>query len=102
MPAPAQERRGRGEGGPGGTTVIMRDGGGASAAASAPQQMVVMSGGPMAGSSRYSMNIFVNAQNLLNTVNWQGYSGVMTSSNFGKPSSASTARTVQMGVRFGF
>lgn len=97
-------RRG-GEGGPGGTTVIMRGGGDASAAvsAAAAPQMVVMNGGPVGGnSSRYSMNIFLNAQNLLNTVNWQGYSGVMTSSNFGKPSSASTARTVQMGVRFGF
>ena len=56
--------------------------------------------GPNAG--RYSVNIFLQASNLLNTVNWQNYSGVMTSSNFGKPSSASAARSVTMGVRFGF
>lgn len=94
-------RRG-GEGGAGGTTVIMRDGAAAPAASSAPQQMIMMAGGPASNSSRYSVNLFVSAQNLLNTVNPQGYSGVMTSTNFGQPTSAMSARTVQMGLRFGF
>jgi hypothetical protein len=94
-------RRG-GEGGAGGTTVIMRDGAAAPVSSAAPQQIVMMGGGPMGAGSRYTVNLFVNAQNLLNTVNPQGYSGVLTSSTFGKPTSAAAARTVQMGVRFGF
>ena len=95
-------RRGA-EGGPGGTTVIMRDGGPSPLASAGAGQMVVMAGGPVGpNAARYSMNIFIQASNLLNTVNWQGYSGVMTSSNFGKPTSAQGARAINMGVRFGF
>ena len=96
-------RRG-GEGGPGGTTVIMRDGAATPVAAGGgAQQVVMMGGGPVGpNAGRYSVNIFLQASNLLNTVNWQNYSGVMTSSNFGKPTSASAARSVTMGVRFGF
>ena len=94
-------RRGA-EGGPGGTTVIMRDGA-AVPAVGGGQQVVMMGGGPVGpNASRYTMNIFLSANNLLNTVNWQGYSGVMTSSNFGKPTSAQAARSVNVGVRFGF
>lgn len=93
-------RRG-GEGGPGGTTVIMRDG--AAAAAPAGQMVVMAGGGPMGpNASRYSMNLFVQAQNVLNTVNPMGYSGVMTSDLFGKPTGAAPARTIRLGVRFGF
>ena len=96
-------RRG-GEGGTGGTTVIMRAGGAAPAMAAGAGQMVVMQGGPMGGpnSSRYSMNLFVQAQNVLNTVNPMGYSGVMTSPLFGQPTGAAPARKISIGVRFGF
>jgi hypothetical protein len=89
-----------GEGGPGGTTVIMRDG----AASGAGQQVVMMgAGGPMGGNSgRYSVNLFIQGNNLLNTVNPLGYSGVMTSQLFGKPTGAQAARSVNVGVRFGF
>jgi hypothetical protein len=89
-----------GEGGAGGTTVIMRDG---AAAAGGGQVMVMPAGGPMpSNSGRYSFNLFLNARNLLNTVNPQGYSGVMTSPLFGRPTGAAPARTVDIGVRFGF
>ncbi|HUF24773.1 MAG TPA: TonB-dependent receptor [Vicinamibacterales bacterium] len=94
-----------GEGGAGGTTVIMRDGAAPAAAAAGGQgQMVVMGGGgPMgANAGRYSMNLFVQGQNLLNIVNPQGYSGVMTSPFFGQPTGARPARTLSVGVRFGF
>ena len=91
-------RRG-GEGGAAGTTVIMRDG----AAAAGGGQMMVMGGGPMGPSSgRYSVNVFVNGSNILNNVNPIGFSGVMTSPLFGKPTGAAPARTLNVGVRFGF
>ncbi|MEX2271529.1 MAG: carboxypeptidase regulatory-like domain-containing protein [Vicinamibacterales bacterium] len=93
--------RSGGEGGAGGTTVIMRDG--AATPAAGAGQMVVMAGGPMVQNrSRYSMNLFVQGQNLLNTVNPQGYSGVMTSPFFGQPTGAMPARSLRVGVRFGF
>jgi hypothetical protein len=89
-----------GEGGAGGTTVIMRDGAGA---AGGGQVMVMPAGGPVpSNSGRYNFNLFLNARNLLNTVNPQGYSGVMTSPLFGRPTGAAPARTVDIGVRFGF
>lgn len=96
-------RRG-GEGGPGGTTVIMRDGAApVMAAGGGAQQVVMMGGGPIGpNASRYSMNLFVQADNVLNTVNPMGYSGVMTSPLFGQPTGAAPARTVRLGVRFGF
>lgn len=91
-------RRG-GEGGPGGTTVIMRDG----AAAPAGQMVVMAGGGPMGGSGgRYNVNLFINGNNLLNTVNPGQYSGVMTSDLFRKPTGTQPARSVNLGVRIGF
>lgn len=96
-------RRG-GEGGPGGTTVIMRDGGAAPAmAAGGGQQVVMMGGGPIGpNAGRYSMNLFVQFDNVLNTVNPLGYSGVMTSDLFGKPTGTAPARSIRIGARFGF
>jgi hypothetical protein len=94
-------RRG-GEGGPGGTTVIMRDGAAPAMAAGGGQQMVMMGGGALDNSSRYSVNLFVSAQNLLNSVTPIGYSGVMTSELFGKPIGAARARSFNIGARIGF
>jgi hypothetical protein len=95
-------RRG-GEGGAGGTTVIMRDGVAPAMAAAGQGQMVVMGGGPMgAAASRYTMNLFVRGDNVLNIVNPQGYSGVITSPFFGQPTGAMPARSLSLGMRFGF
>ncbi len=93
-------RRG-GEGGAGGTTVIMRDG--APAAGGGQMQIMMPGGGPMGpNNGRYSVNVFINGSNILNTVNPIGFSGVMTSPVFGRATGAAPARTVNVGVRFGF
>lgn len=97
-------RRGA-EGGAGGTTVIMRDGGAvpAMAAAGGGQQVVMMGGGPIGpDADRYSMNLFVQFDNVLNTVNPMGYSGVMTSALFGRPTGTAPARSIRIGARFRF
>ena len=41
-------------------------------------------------------------QNLLNRANYVGYSGVMTSPFFGKPTNVVAPRRVQLAVKFGF
>ena len=54
------------------------------------------------GNSRYNMELFVSADNVLNNVNYGGYSGSMLSPYFLQPTSAQAARRVQMGMGFRF
>ena len=57
-----------------------------------------------------TVTFFVNANNLLNNVQYQNFNGVLGSSNllapvnplFGKPTSARNARSLNLGVRFNF
>ena len=62
--------------------------------------------GPVAGGGYYGqrtglrMTISVRAQNLLNNVNFQSFSGVMTSPFFGKPTRARDARSLNGSLRF--
>ena len=51
---------------------------------------------------RYRIEFYASAQNLLNHANYMGYSGVMTSPLFGRPTNAAIARRAQVGIRFGF
>jgi hypothetical protein len=66
------------------------------------------SSGPVAGGGYYGqrtglrMTLTATINNLLNKVNFQDYSGVMTSSFFGKPTRARAARSVQLSLRFNF
>jgi hypothetical protein len=46
--------------------------------------------------------MFVNVQNALNHRNFNNPSGVLTSPFFGQYTSAASARTVELGVRFNF
>lgn len=78
----------------GGTMVMVRAGGDGGVS--------VMGGGAGADDSRYRIDLFVSAQNLLNSVNPIGYAGVMTSPYFGQPTGAASARRIDLGVRFGF
>ena len=55
---------------------------------------------PNAG--RYSVELYAQAYNLLNHVNFQSYSGSLRSSFFGEPVSAGPARRFELGVQFGF
>ena len=55
---------------------------------------------PTQGRFRISFNVFV--QNLTNRVNLTGYSGVLTSPLYGKPSTAINPRRVNVGLGLGF
>jgi hypothetical protein len=55
-----------------------------------------------AENKRWRFELYVAAQNLLNRMNPLGYSGVMTSPFFGRPTSAAPARKIELGTRFGF
>jgi hypothetical protein len=51
---------------------------------------------------RYRLNVFANIQNLTNHQNLGGYSGVMTSSFFMKPTLAANPRRVDLGMNVTF
>jgi hypothetical protein len=57
-------------------------------------------GGP--GNSRYSVELFVQAQNVLNHVTYTGYTGNLSSPFFGTATSVGAPRDVNMGLRFNF
>jgi hypothetical protein len=52
--------------------------------------------------SRYSLELFVSADNVLNAVNYTAYSGNMLSKFFMEPTAAQAARRVQVGMGFRF
>ena len=54
------------------------------------------------GGSGTNLNWFVNLSNAFNVVNLGTPSGVMTSSNFGRSTSARNPRELEVGVRFNF
>jgi hypothetical protein len=75
----------------------------------APQMIISGPGGPAvipqapgntAPGPKLSFN--VNAQNLLNNTRLYGYSGVLTSPLFGKPTGASSGRTIILGLNLSF
>ncbi|MFB3855108.1 MAG: carboxypeptidase regulatory-like domain-containing protein [Vicinamibacterales bacterium] len=51
---------------------------------------------------RYRIEFYVAAQNVTNRSNYAGYSGVMTSPFFGKPTTVLNPRKIEAGARFGF
>jgi hypothetical protein len=59
-------------------------------------------GGGGAEDKRVRFEIYLSAQNVLNHVNPVGYSGVMTSPFFGRPTAAMPGRRVDLGLRVGF
>jgi hypothetical protein len=63
---------------------------------------VVGAFGGGAEDKRIRFELFASASNLLNHVNRMGYSGVMTSPFFGRPTAAMPGRRVDVGVRIGF
>jgi len=87
-------RRTVGGAGGGGTQVVIVGGGGGGGMAPA------FGGG--ASDQRFRLEFYLSGQNLLNRTNYSGYSGVLASPLFGLPTGASTARRLQLGIRFGF
>ncbi|PYR77073.1 MAG: hypothetical protein DMF86_10265 [Acidobacteria bacterium] len=59
-------------------------------------------GGGAAENKRLRIELYASAQNVLNTVNPTGYSGVMTSPFFGRPTAAGPARKLDVGMRVSF
>ena len=57
-------------------------------------------GGP--GGARYSVELFVQAQNVLNHVTHTGYTGNLSSRFFGQATSVGAPRDVNVGLRFNF
>jgi hypothetical protein len=51
---------------------------------------------------RVTIVLYVDAQNVLNHVNYVNYSGVMTSPFFGRPTAALPARQLQLGAQLIF
>ena len=54
------------------------------------------------GATGANVNLFANVTNVLNHVHYGTPSGVLTSPNFGRPTSASDPREIEVGVRFQF
>jgi hypothetical protein len=59
-------------------------------------------GGFQQGGGRFNLELFAQADNVLNRVNFTSYAGTMTSRLFGQPTAASQARRVQVGLQFRF
>jgi hypothetical protein len=78
-------------GGAGGTMIMVGGGGG-------------MAGGfgPRAADKRYQVQFYAAAQNVTNRANYVGYSGVLTSPFYGRPTNVLNPRKIELGVRFGF
>ena len=51
---------------------------------------------------KYIVQLFVQASNLTNHPNYQGYSGTMTSPFFGKPTTVTATRKVDVGINVSF
>jgi hypothetical protein len=59
-------------------------------------------GGGRRTEGRAGVELYLRAQNVLNTVNYTGYRGAQTSPFFGEPTSARAARQIEVGTRFRF
>jgi len=85
--------------------------GGAAPPPAGPQVRIVRSdnadplggiGGMDAQNKRYAIELYAQAYNALNHVNALNYSGVLTSPFFGRATSASAPRRIEIGARLGF
>jgi hypothetical protein len=57
---------------------------------------------PSNGGTQTNVNLFANMTNAFNRPNYNNPSGVMTSPNFGKITSAAEPRNIEVGMRFQF
>ena len=83
--------------GPGGQVVVMRMG-----ALGGAGDLLGALGGGGAEDKRVRFELYASAQNLFNHVNPIGFSGVMTSPFFGRPTAAMPGRRLDVGLRIGF
>jgi hypothetical protein len=59
-------------------------------------------GGSPGGQPRYRLNLFSNVVNVTNRPNFSGYSGVITSSFYGRPTFVQNPRRVEVGMNMAF
>jgi hypothetical protein len=59
-------------------------------------------GGPGGNTGRVNLEIFVQANNVLNNVNFLSYTGIVSSDRFGQATSAQAGRRIEVGTRVGF
>jgi hypothetical protein len=100
------------EGQPGTTQVVMRGpqggpggggrGGPGGGGGGGPMIMGGGPGGPGGNNGRVNLEIFVQANNVFNNVNYQNYTGILSSRDFGQPRSAQAGRRIEVGTRLGF
>jgi hypothetical protein len=105
-------RRSFGLGGPRDQGGGGRIGGGPGAGGAAPALLAQRQGGGGRGgrggfndaafNTRYSMELVLSANNILNRVNYGGFSGNMLSPFFMKPTGAQSAREIQLSMQFRF
>ena len=57
---------------------------------------------PAGGGTQPNVNVFANMTNAFNRPNYNNPSGIMTSPNFGRITSAGTPREIEVGLRFQF
>lgn len=73
-------------------------GGGAGAGGGGPVQMVMMDG----NASRYRLDLYVQAFNVLNTANYNAFVGNQLSPYYGQPTSAAPPRRIEIGASLSF
>ena len=62
-----------------------------------------MMGGPMGGNDKaVRLEVYLQAFNVFNQVNYTNYGAVLTSRQFGDPTAAAPARRLELGMRIGF
>jgi hypothetical protein len=93
--APANPQRGQGAGQP-------QQGGGGRGRGGQGGRPQGNNGDAQNGNARYTMELFIRADNVFNRVNYGGFSGNMLSPFFGRPTSAQQPRRLTVGTAFRF
>lgn len=62
-----------------------------------------MMGGPMGGSDKaVRLEVYLQAFNVFNQVNYTRYGSVVSARSYGDPTAAAPARRLELGMRIGF
>ncbi len=90
-------------GGPGpGVVIAVAPDGGAQGPPPGGGGPVIAGGPPGAGNDRFSLEVYVQAFNVLNRTNFLNFSGNQLSPFFANPTSAAQARRIEVGMQFRF
>ena len=100
----SQAGRGGGGGGAAGQALVLAPPDGGQGGGPGPGGGPMVAGGPGGGDAnqRFTLEFYVQGFNVLNRTNFVNYSGNLLSPFFGRPTSASQARRVEVGMQFRF